>query len=149
MTTMLTTCKEAMMMYVLSRILYSTSPIARHRITASNTLVKKKGTTKRMASTLKTCTIKPNVCDFCSTTELYPIHVPHLAKKEETPEEALKEFRAIIDQEEEKGDWCGLQSSRSNQTTYIVHQGVQSTQTNDKTTVPWATQTKRRSKDIY
>jgi len=27
------------------------------------------------------------------------------SKKEEAPEEALKEFRAIIDQEEEKGDW--------------------------------------------
>ena len=54
-----------------------------------------------------------------------------LAKKEEVPEEALKEFRAIIDQEEEKGDWCGLQSSWGDQTTQIVHQGVQSTQTND------------------
>jgi hypothetical protein len=40
-----------------------------------------------------------------------------LAKKEEAPEEALKEFRAIIDQEEEKGDWCGLQSFWSYQTT--------------------------------
>ena len=40
-----------------------------------------------------------------------------LAKKEEAPEEALKEFRAIIDQEEEKGDWCGLQSSCCDQTT--------------------------------
>ena len=44
---------------------------------------------------------------FCSTTETY---LSRSAKKEEAPEEALKEFRAIIDQEEEKGDWCGLQS---------------------------------------
>lgn len=27
------------------------------------------------------------------------------AKKEDTPEEALKDFRAIVDQETEKGDW--------------------------------------------
>jgi hypothetical protein len=30
------------------------------------------------------------------------------AKKEDTPEEALKDFRAIVDQETEKGDWYGL-----------------------------------------
>ena len=28
-----------------------------------------------------------------------------IAKKEDNPEQALKEFRAIVDQEEEKGDW--------------------------------------------
>jgi hypothetical protein len=27
------------------------------------------------------------------------------AKKEDNPEESLKEFRAIVDQETEKGDW--------------------------------------------
>ncbi len=27
-------------------------------------------------------------------------------KKEDNPEEALKEFRAIVEQEDEKGDWC-------------------------------------------
>ena len=27
------------------------------------------------------------------------------AKKEDSPEEALKEFRAIVEQEEEQGDW--------------------------------------------
>ena len=30
-----------------------------------------------------------------------------LAKREDEPEQALKEFRAIVDQEEEKGDWYG------------------------------------------
>ena len=73
--------------------------------------------TRRMALTLKICTIRPSVCGFCSTTEPYPTYLRLLAKKEEAPEEALKEFRAIIDQEEEKGDWCGLQSSWSDQTT--------------------------------
>lgn len=33
------------------------------------------------------------------------------AKKEASPEQALKEFRAIVDQEEEKGDWCVTLSS--------------------------------------
>ena len=28
-----------------------------------------------------------------------------IAKKEDDPEQALKEFKAIIDKEEEKGDW--------------------------------------------
>jgi hypothetical protein len=32
------------------------------------------------------------------------------AKKEENPEEALKEFRAIVDQEAEKGDWSVIAS---------------------------------------
>lgn len=27
------------------------------------------------------------------------------AKKEDDPEQALKEFKAIVDKEEEKGDW--------------------------------------------
>jgi hypothetical protein len=78
---------------------------------ASNTLMARKGTTKWIALTLKTCIIKPNVRGFyCSTTTPYPTYLRRLAKKEETPEDALKEFRAIVDQEEEKGDWCGLQN---------------------------------------
>jgi hypothetical protein len=32
----------------------------------------------------------------------------NIAKKEEHPEEALKEFRAIVDQETDKGDWFVL-----------------------------------------
>jgi hypothetical protein len=31
--------------------------------------------------------------------------IPRVAKKEEDPEQALKEFKAIVDKEEEKGDW--------------------------------------------
>jgi COP9 signalosome complex subunit 2 len=33
------------------------------------------------------------------------MYVFPLAKKEDNPEEALKDFRAIVDQETEKGDW--------------------------------------------
>ena len=42
-----------------------------------------------------------------------PTHDPDWpqAKKETSPEQALKEFRAIVDQEEEKGDWCATRSS--------------------------------------
>ena len=91
--------------------------ISLHRITASNTLVKKKEITKRMALTLKTCTIKPSVRDFLFNYVALSTYLRCLAKKEEAPEEALKEFRAIIDQEEEKGDWCGLQNFWSNNQT--------------------------------
>ena len=30
---------------------------------------------------------------------------PRIAKKEDDPEQALKEFKTIVDKEEEKGDW--------------------------------------------
>lgn len=53
-------------------------------------------------------------------TESFSAYLRRLAKKEENPEDALKEFRIIVDQEEEKSDWYGLQSPWSNQTTYIV-----------------------------
>jgi len=31
---------------------------------------------------------------------------PRVAKKEDDPEQALKEFKTIVEKEEEKGDWC-------------------------------------------
>jgi len=31
--------------------------------------------------------------------------LPRTAKKEDDPEQALKEFKTIVDKEEEKGDW--------------------------------------------
>ena len=49
------------------------------------------------------------------------------AKKEEQPEEALKEFRAIIDQEEEKGDWCVVADLTILPPERQVCQGLQST----------------------
>jgi len=36
------------------------------------------------------------------------VHWAAIAKKEDNPEEALKEFRAIVDQEDEKGDWYDI-----------------------------------------
>jgi COP9 signalosome complex subunit 2 len=36
---------------------------------------------------------------------MHPTYSVLSAKKEDNPEEALKEFRAIVDQEKEQGDW--------------------------------------------
>lgn len=43
------------------------------------------------------------------------------AKKEDNPEQALKEFRAIVDQEDEKGDWyaSGIPMARYHGLTII------------------------------
>lgn len=58
----------------------------------------------REALTLRICTTRRNVCISskgpCSLSYLFIA-----AKKDDNPEEALKEFRAIVDQEEEQGDW--------------------------------------------
>lgn len=35
----------------------------------------------------------------------------YIAKKEDNPEEALKEFKAIVEQEEEMGDWYAILTS--------------------------------------
>lgn len=48
------------------------------------------------------CIIKPNV--RCRRL-LDASDLLLSAKKEDNPEEALKEFRAIVDQEKEQGDW--------------------------------------------
>ena len=51
----------------------------------------------------KTCTILPSVGRFP-----FVVVVPsslRIAKKEDDPEQALKEFKTIVDKEEEKGDW--------------------------------------------
>lgn len=61
--------------------------------------------TSLVARMLRTCTTQQNVrqCLFIWWSERW--HYAHTAKKEDNPEEALKEFKAIVDQEEEKGDW--------------------------------------------
>lgn len=45
------------------------------------------------------------MCFVLTSMTEAPIFTPRTAKKEEHPEDALKEFKAIVDQEEEKGDW--------------------------------------------
>lgn len=44
-------------------------------------------------------------CKFRSLSSISPSSRPDLAKKEDNPEEALKEFQVIVEQEEDKGDW--------------------------------------------
>jgi len=55
------------------------------------------------ARILRTCTTLLSVCwfSFVAFVSLFP----RIAKKEDDPEQALKEFKAIVDKEEEKGDW--------------------------------------------
>ena len=53
---------------------------------------------------LRTCTIRPNVRIHLHCTPIASLTTA-VAKKEDNPEQALKDFRAIVDQEEEKGDW--------------------------------------------
>jgi hypothetical protein len=53
----------------------------------------------------------------------------YTAKKEDNPEEALKEFRAIVDQESEKGDWYDPSSFTPFPQAHQPPQGIQSPQT--------------------
>ena len=62
--------------------------------------------TRRAARTWRTCTILRNVGIQPIPSRIVTLAEPYTAKKEDNPEQALKEFRAIVDQEEEKGDWC-------------------------------------------
>ena len=55
------------------------------------------------AQTWRICTILRSVRLVVCHTDNYLI--PSTAHKEDDPEKALKEFQAIIDKEQEKGDW--------------------------------------------
>ena len=66
------------------------------------------------------------------------------AKKEDNPEEALKEFRAIVDQETEKGDW--LVSHHVSWWTLFIYeesclQGIQGVKAVYKVTLPSSSST--------
>lgn len=71
------------------------------------------------------------------------------AKKEDTPEEALKDFRAIVDQETERGDWYGLLVHRSNCMLMDTSQGVQGFEAIYQTPLPTATPTSRCLEDLH
>ena len=60
-------------------------------------------TMRAKAQTSRICTILPSVRSIVSHVQL--ISESLIAKKDDNPEQALKEFRTIVDQEEEKGDW--------------------------------------------
>jgi hypothetical protein len=61
--------------------------------------------TSQEALILRTCTIRQSVSLMYSTAVTCRPYCAPTAKKEDSPEEALKDFRAIVEQEEEKGDW--------------------------------------------
>jgi hypothetical protein len=71
------------------------------------------------------------------------------AKKEDTPEEALKDFRVIVDQETEKGDWYNFLAHLSNCMLTDPSQGLQGLEAIYQTPLPTATPTSRRLEDIY
>lgn len=75
------------------------------RITASITLMTGKAK-KQRARMSKICTTPLSVHRFSFT--IITFSFPRIAKKEDDPEQALKEFKAIVDKEEEKGDWYTL-----------------------------------------
>jgi hypothetical protein len=59
---------------------------------------------KQAARMSKTCTM-PQSVRLPRDLRFLVVLIVTLAKKEDDPEQALKEFRAIVDKEEEKGDW--------------------------------------------
>ena len=73
-----------------------------------------------------------------------------IAKKEDNPEQALKEFRAIVDKEEEKGDWYVQQrvceSLKANGMGAV--QGFQSAKTINEAPVPTIKTTPGRVEDL-
>jgi hypothetical protein len=77
--------------------------------------------------------------------------VEHLlpAKKEDTPEEALKDFRVIVDQETEKGDWYSLPAHRSSCMLMNTSQGLQGSKAIYQTPLPTATPTGRCLEDLH
>jgi hypothetical protein len=58
-------------------------------------------------STSRICTTPPNVCAV-RFPHYHGSHLRIIAKKEESPEQALKEFAAIVDQDEPKSDWYAI-----------------------------------------
>lgn len=58
------------------------------------------------------------------------------AKKDDNPEEALKDFRAIVDQETEQGDWCELNLFRRGLLFTLEVQGIQGAQAIYKAAFP-------------
>jgi hypothetical protein len=55
--------------------------------------------------TSRTCTTPPNVCQLALLLPVAPLIQKTTAKKEESPEQALKEFAAIVEQDEPMSDW--------------------------------------------
>ena len=74
---------------------------------------------------LRTCITQQSVRLFYirHLSERCSADLQQTAKKEDNPEEALKEFRAIVDQEEDKGDWY-VRRSLAPSLFYLAPQGI-------------------------
>lgn len=71
------------------------------------------------------------------------------AKKEDTPEEALKDFRAIVDRETDKGDWYSFPVHWSNCMLMDTSQGLQGSEAIYQTPLPTAAPTSRCLEDLH
>ena len=73
-----------------------------------------------------------------------------IAKKEDNPEQALKEFRAIVAQEEEKGDWFVIRVWKyEQQFNSGVLKGIQGTEAINQTIISYTPPTKRCPPDLH
>lgn len=107
-------CKDPMTRY--DRFIMSLAPSEGTRTMALIIPITTMTPTSQVASTSKICTTGRNVC-LVSQKCLSPnAHDTTAAKKEDNPEEALKDFQAIVEQEEEKGDWY---ARKKQNTTYV------------------------------
>jgi hypothetical protein len=81
--------------------------------------------TSRVVRMLRTCITQQSVRLFYARnlSERCSADLQQTAKKEDNPEEALKEFRAIVDQEEDKGDWY-VHRSLAPSLFYLAPQGI-------------------------
>lgn len=75
------------------------------RITVSITLMTGKAR-RQKAQMSRICITPLSVRRFSLTVIVFSFL--WIAKKEDDPEQALKEFKVIVDKEEEKGDWYTL-----------------------------------------
>jgi hypothetical protein len=80
--------------------------------------------TSRVVRMLRTCITQQSVRLFYrNLSERCGVDLQQTAKKEDNPEEALKEFRAIVDKEEDKGDWY-VRRSLAPSLFYLALQGI-------------------------
>jgi hypothetical protein len=80
--------------------------------------------TSRVVRMLRTCITQQSVRLFYrNLSERCSVDLQQTAKKEDNPEEALKEFRAIVDKEEDKGDWY-VRRSLAPSLFYLAPQGI-------------------------
>ena len=96
---------------------------------------------------LKTCTTLRSVRLHHLSVTIRLIAL--VAKKEDDPEQALKEFRAIVDKEEEKGDWCVDFVFQVAGLIVNLAKGFQSSQAVNETAFPGGQTSSRSVRDVH